>query len=263
MVDGKGRDIKLAAVRESYEKRSRDRAPKFRKLFDAFVETLERGFWRPGDHVPTEKEFSAALGISGGTVQSFMRELMNAGIVSRRRGVGSHITEFDEKTGENWYLRFSTEMNGAILPIKPVHITISESPEQGPWCDFLGSSPSFIRIFRIMRIGDSHLVPTEFYLDAEQFHPLLDFNPETIGTVHIRTILADRFQMPVANVEEALLFPSPIDLPADVRDGISECRAILEVLNFSFRNQPLFYQRIFLPPSLCRLKIGYTSLPIG
>lgn len=254
-------DIKLAAVREAFERRKKQRTPKFRKLFDAFVETLEKGFWRPGDHVPTEKDFASALGVSGGTMQAFMREITTAGIVVRRRGVGSRISDFDEKKGENWYLRFSTELNGDFLQIVPLHISISEITDTGTWNNFLGVHSPFIRIFRVMRVGDSHLIPTEFFLCGQQFKSLLEFDPKTIGNIHIRTILADQFQLPVARVEETLLFPNLFDLPSDVREWIPDCRAILEVLNYSLRERPLIYQRIFIPSNLCRMSIGQPWLP--
>jgi hypothetical protein len=99
MVDGKGRDIKLAAVREAYEKRSRDRAPKFRKLFDALSRRWNEGSGDLAIMSRPKKNFCCAWDKWGNSSIVHARVDERRGIVSRRRGVGSHITEFDGKDG--------------------------------------------------------------------------------------------------------------------------------------------------------------------
>ena len=42
---------------------------KVQTLKNALFDLIERGFWRPGDKLPGEKELSIVLGLSLGTVQ--------------------------------------------------------------------------------------------------------------------------------------------------------------------------------------------------
>jgi DNA-binding GntR family transcriptional regulator len=255
--------LKMESLRDAFQRRLRDKTPKFQSLYNAFVDTLASGLWRPGDDLPTEKELAEALQVSGGTIQAFMRELSAAGIVNRRRGVGTTVAPFNEKKGDNWYLRFFADGESDRLPVRPIHIEIQETSDKGAWADFLGDCRSYVCIRRIMQVGDNLNVLAEFHLDGDRFRPLLDYPPEAIGNVHIRTILADRFRCPVDEITESLyLSPGRVGTES-LHPYIDAYSAVLEVKNFSLQREPLIYQCFYIPDNPYRLLVGNIRAQTG
>jgi DNA-binding GntR family transcriptional regulator len=56
-------------------------------------EAIERGELVPGERLPTEIELAAALDISRPTVRQGIEELVSKGLLTRKRGVGTHVTD--------------------------------------------------------------------------------------------------------------------------------------------------------------------------
>src|SRR3546814_3551047 len=50
---------------------------KVQVLRSAMFDLIERGFWRPSERIPGEKELSELLSVSLGTVQAALRTLVN------------------------------------------------------------------------------------------------------------------------------------------------------------------------------------------
>ncbi|UGS35298.1 HTH-type transcriptional repressor NanR [Capillimicrobium parvum] len=55
------------------------------------VDAIRGGLYRPGDHLPTQVELAAQLGVSRGVVREAMMALRRAGVVSVRRGRGGTV----------------------------------------------------------------------------------------------------------------------------------------------------------------------------
>src|SRR5690606_27627612 len=52
---------------------------------------IKEGIWNPGEKLPTETELAASLPFSLGTIQRCFRDLVEEGIVVRKRGYGTYI----------------------------------------------------------------------------------------------------------------------------------------------------------------------------
>ena len=108
---------------------------KVQTLSGALFNLIERGFWRPGDKLPGEKEFSAVLGLSLGTVQAAMRELVSARLLERRRGAGTFVADAKELGSSIWHFRFRTLDGKNLLPWGSKVLSIDEVDDQGPWSE--------------------------------------------------------------------------------------------------------------------------------
>lgn len=71
----------------------RARRPLFARIKDAILEDIAHGRYRPGDRLPSEAGIVAAFGVSRMTANRALRELMAAGAILRRPGVGSFVAE--------------------------------------------------------------------------------------------------------------------------------------------------------------------------
>lgn len=67
--------------------------PRYVAIKQSIIERIEIGALKPGDRIPSEAELVEQFGVSRMTANRALRELQNAGIITRLAGVGSFIAE--------------------------------------------------------------------------------------------------------------------------------------------------------------------------
>ena len=67
--------------------------PRYRQIFEALRRQILQGDFKPGRMVPTEAALMRHYGVSRTTVSRAMRDLEQAGLVSRCRGYGTYVNE--------------------------------------------------------------------------------------------------------------------------------------------------------------------------
>lgn len=240
--------IRLQSFINAFKELDNAKGTKSDKLFRAFVKTYDQGLWQTGDRIPTERELTKLLPVSGGTIQTFMRRLSESNLVNRRRGVGSYIAE-QENIGDNaWYLRFSSDHGKTFQRVEVLSISIEETERWGAWSDFLGEQLSYIHLVREMRIGGLLTVIGEFWLDSRRFKPLLDFSTKALSRRHFRTLLNERFNAPTISVNKSIALEKfEDDLCAKFGMETKTIGMVLRILGYAAGSAPLYYQRFIIP----------------
>lgn len=246
----------LAALVDAYAHAARGPGSKKSNLIDAFLWTIEKGIWQPGDRLPTERELTEALPVSLGTIQAAIGRLADAGMVERKAGVGTHVMNLSQQEGDRWYLRFLGIDGDALASVEILDAAVQETQERGPWSDFLGERSSYIRVGRTISIAGQFKVRALVYLDGTIFRPLLDFDLRVIRQLHIRQILHDRFNMPTLARRTRVRF---VDIAGEVADAIGVDAGTqglaLEISSSTLRDMPLCFQRFVIPPNDLALDI--------
>lgn len=67
--------------------------PLYHQLKTLIREQIESGLWRPGDRIPTEHELCRLYGISRSPVRQALKELEYEGVLIRRPGAGTFVSE--------------------------------------------------------------------------------------------------------------------------------------------------------------------------
>src|SRR5688500_1073691 len=73
--------------------RGAPRLPLYREVKEKLIQALAAGEWRPGAKIPVEAELARRYGIGISTVRAAVSELEAAGILSRRQGKGTFVSE--------------------------------------------------------------------------------------------------------------------------------------------------------------------------
>jgi GntR family histidine utilization transcriptional repressor len=68
-------------------------APAYLRIIEALRAEIASGRLKPGDRIPSENELVAAFGVSRMTANRAVRELAQAGLVTRAAGSGSFVAE--------------------------------------------------------------------------------------------------------------------------------------------------------------------------
>ncbi|MBM4430527.1 MAG: GntR family transcriptional regulator, partial [Chloroflexi bacterium] len=67
--------------------------PIYHQLEMLIREQIRSGLWRPGDRIPTEKQLCQMYGISRSPVRQALKTLEDEGVLLRRRGAGTFVSD--------------------------------------------------------------------------------------------------------------------------------------------------------------------------
>jgi GntR family transcriptional regulator len=73
--------------------RLRSAAPLYVQIAESLLERIQRGELQAGDRLPSERDLSQQLGVSRLTLRRALRSLASQGLLVRRQGRGTYITE--------------------------------------------------------------------------------------------------------------------------------------------------------------------------
>lgn len=71
--------------------------PIYQQLIELLTGEIIRGTRKPGDKLPSVREFAADTGVNANTAQRVYKEMETMGITETRRGQGSFVTEDAER----------------------------------------------------------------------------------------------------------------------------------------------------------------------
>lgn len=67
--------------------------PNYFQLQTWLREQIEQGVFKPGDRIPTEAEFSRITGLARATIRQAIQNLVNMGLLARKRRLGTFVLE--------------------------------------------------------------------------------------------------------------------------------------------------------------------------
>jgi GntR family transcriptional regulator len=106
--------IDLLAAKTMEEKGS----PLYQKVRAQLKQQIDRGFWKPGDMLPTEPELGEQFGVSAGTVKQALLSLAREGLIIRRAGKGTFVARLDGSRSFARFFRFRDAPSGENLDPK-------------------------------------------------------------------------------------------------------------------------------------------------
>ncbi|WP_026379223.1 GntR family transcriptional regulator [Afifella pfennigii] len=224
---------------------------KHRLISDRLLSEIEVGKWRPGDQLPSEEQLAADTQASLGTVQRALRNLVEMGVVERHHGRGTFVCGARAPERHLTHFRFLAEGGKQLLPVYFNILDIDTIEETGPWQDFLKESEGrFVRIRRIASINHEFEAFSEVYLPAERFAGVARMKRAMLDGVSIRDMLAERFNAPTIKIRQTMLcqaLPPRVTRLIGVPAG--QYGIVWSIGAMSYRDAPITWQRIFLPPS--------------
>ncbi|SIO70991.1 transcriptional regulator, GntR family [Burkholderia sp. GAS332] len=220
---------------------------------EAIIRHIESGSLREGDRLPSEGDLAASHGVSVGTVQKALVQLVHSGLITREQGRGTFVSGSRVAPADVRYLRFR-DADGNDLPSYVHARSVKRLKRKGPWSEFLGGD-GFVRIERVISVGGRFDLYSEFWLREEDFAELGGVDRAALEK-NLRELVAQRLSLPTLRVDQWIQFGK---LPAAVANELSidpnEPGFIMELRGYTLRNRPLYYQSIYSGPFSERLII--------
>ena len=234
--------------------------PKHEKLRQAFTASIMDGYWPPGARLPTEAELVSTTPCSLGTVQRALRALADDGVIKRKRGSGSIVTDLTEPLEEPWHMRFLDKSEGRsrYLPVFTHVLEREVTHENGPWSAEIGQGNNAVmKIARIFTIKDEFKVYAVFYAVAGRFPELLDLPETALNGENFKIFIARRYHVPVHKIRQKVHFAVPekkIIANSDCVPG--QPAMVLNVVAHALSGEPIYYQDFYVPPTAYELDLG-------
>ena len=249
---GPGGPVSLAHVadllNEPGDPNSR-KIPKYLRLSNALLTAIETGHFKAGDQLPPELEMADILPASHGTIRKALEQLAQQGVVVRTHGKGTFVAGSRQSEEDLWVLRFLRDDGNSLLQVFARVISIDRITEEGPWSTFLGSDDSYVRINSILRIGNEFEILFEFYVTNFRCGGFLEYQIDDLHSMPLRAILTERFNMPTLRLEQRIQCRYLTDGVCDLLNLKRGTVGIVwEVSEFTYRDAPASFRRIYLPP---------------
>jgi DNA-binding GntR family transcriptional regulator len=220
----------------------------------AIVDAIRDSLLEPGGFLPSEKALTAILGVSLGTVQAALRQLQQAGTVIRRRGDGSRVASIEPLADSIWHFRFISRVTGRPMRFVRHAIAVDSVSTRGPWNDFLGDAPDFVRIRRRIMMSPGSRIFAEMYVDARIAPGLADIEPEELDMVNIRPFLEEHYRLFATGARHTIKTTS-FGRKAASQMGLEAGPRYFEIHAKAFTAElsPIYFQRIFVQCAACIL----------
>lgn len=230
--------------------------PKYAVLRQAILAAIESGYWPRGARLPTEAELAAATPFSLGTVQRALRELVEEGVVVRRQGHGTFVTDGRKAMDDPWHCRFLADDGRTYLPVFPKIIRRERTAERGPWSEPLQQSGnSVLRIDRYISINDEFAVYSKFFVDARRFGRMLDMPLKALDAANLKALIDKDFHLPITDIAQDMVvarFPEEVCRALELAPTTG---LLIDIVARAGRDTTVYFQQLYVPPAPRRLHL--------
>jgi len=237
------------------------RLSKHARLYDAISNAIESDVFVPGQKLPGERELCEVTGLSLGTVQKGLSQLMADGRISREHGRGTFVRPKLRPLTDLWHYRFRDPATRDLLPVFAQLAERAQVLGDPVVVQALGEDRArYVRVCRILSIGDRFRCWSEIHLPFSRFGGLMDLPEDELASVNLKQVLATRFNAPTLATTQTVV-ARPIDSKVASLIGAKprSTGLLLQIVGTSRAGIPITFQRIHVPPSDCEMEVGVNA----
>jgi GntR family transcriptional regulator len=247
----------------TYGRRIPGGSPKHVRLRSMLEAALEDAFWKEGETIATEHELARVCGLSVGTVQRAIRDLVAAGDLERVAGRGTFVTRSRYRLGEPFTNnRYLNDDGTGIVPIRAMLVSRQPIEAEGPWSEALKPrGDGVVRIERRFDVNGEFVVLSRFYFDGDRFPRLASLADAALKTANLRLLLAKTYRLRGVVQRQTLQFER---FSKEVCASIGCKRGTLGLLQ-SVRGtirlgDVIYFHQLYIPPNGRVLELPSSTL---
>lgn len=152
--------------------------PIYRQMSDEIRQEIEKGLYKPGNVIPSERDYSNQLKISRMTVRAAIDELVNDGLLIRRHGRGTVVAIRKITKNALGFMSFTEDMKSRGLKpsSKLLNIQIENATSQIKSSLNLSASTRVIFIERVRLADNEPMALERCFLPYDQFQQLFEYD---------------------------------------------------------------------------------------
>lgn len=189
-------------------------APRYHQVFQDLDVRIRAGSWTPGDPIPSEAELCKYYGVSRGTIQRALRDLVEQGVLVRERGRATYVS--------------SPKLEGSVLA--SYRQSIDRPHDKGSKvirCDRVEASDDIRKVmglnpgeevYELERLRFVNGVPLSYQLSFLPAKICPDLEKCKLESRHLHDVLMDAYKVAFLSAEEFLEPVKPNDYVADLLD---------------------------------------------
>lgn len=225
---------------------------KYVRLRAMLEAALEDGFWGSEGRLPTEHELARLTGLSLGTIQRVLRELVGRGRLVRTPGRGTFVTPAKYRLDEPFVsARFLNDDGSGLVPIRAQLVSRGRQSGPGEWQRVL--APADRAVFRVERIFDidgDFSILNRFYLDPVRFPRFAELGAKEFRSTNLRGLLARMYDFPTVTLRQTLRFRRfPIDICRLLQRRPGTTGLLQAVTATIGKGDAVYYVELFIPPN--------------
>lgn len=232
---------------------NRDNRPKYKVLQDGLSDAIRKGVISDNELLPTESALTNITPFSLGTVQRALQNLVSAGLIVRKAGVGTIVAPWRRELENPLHTKFMNE-EGDLLPVYTEVLSRRRVSGSGPWQDFLKSHPHTLEIKRRLILerpdsdGGDFSYYNAFYVDASKFTVFRTTPKRDLNGVNFKRMMAEEFNLAITRVSNHMgIFYATTDIAVALAVDVGSPLLRQRVFAHSM-NRPLYYQEYWVPP---------------
>jgi len=222
----------------------------------ALVNCINKGLLKPGEYLPSEVLMAQILSVSLGTVQVAMGQLQDIGLIHRRRGDGSRVSESESFEDSTWHFRFSSVETGAPIRIIKSEVDIAKTSDSGYWCKILGNHKEYLCVSRRVLMQHQTRVGAKMFIPIGVAPDFTEINISELNMLNIRSFLESKLKLKITECKSkvSVCIPHKFEVKEfDLVDQKSHFK--IDATAFSDANIPIYHQRVLVPVSDVNLEL--------
>jgi len=215
----------------------------YKHVKNQIVDTLSKGQWVPGEKLPSEARLAAQYGVGISTIRAALAELSAAGLVVRRQGKGTFVTQHDDQHSVYRFFHVVRNDGKKSFPVSQL-VSLGKAAADDATADRLqlprvrGRHEVF-KIRNVLTIEGTPVVLSDIVIPADLF-PGLDRNVIQEGGRTLYAVYQRHFGITIVRSTEELCSVHA-DAAVSRTFGIETGEPILQIrrMAYTFGNKPV------------------------
>lgn len=218
-----------------------NQVPVYIQIHDQLKDEIEKGVWKVGDRLPSERELSVKFGVSRMTLRQAIQTLADEGILERKIGSGTYVANEKVQEKMSGTTSFTDIMESQNRTPSSKTISFFRSPASSSEAENLGLKKGD-QILRMERIRYADNVPICFEVASIPADIVKSFSKEEITDSFYHTLKQKGMEIGRANqTVTAILASEQIADYLEVKRGDAILR--LRQISYLADGQPFEYVR--------------------
>src|SRR5690554_2257058 len=158
--------------------------------------------YKNGKLIPNEVELSEQLDISRNTLRQAINQLVNEGLLIRKRGICTRVAINNIYSEANNWLSFSQEMKVLGIKVENFELHICKQKPSAEASTFFSIGEEDMRVLKIERLRGKEDFPFVYFIS--EFNPAIPLNGSENFNIPLYDILKNEYQIIVKNSREEI-----------------------------------------------------------